>query len=320
MKRAFVFVLTIALSIVCFPTIASADIKRLSEARVSNIALPEPFSVVKDYKDTTVRPDDANEKYNVANEECYWSDSQKNKLSENAVFEKGHEYYYSVKLKAVGNYVFNTDAKLKISGGSVAPDAQVISENAGKEITFKNVFKYTCGVGQVSTIASISLSKYIFYYDGKEHKPTVKVLDGIGKTVSSSNYTVKYSSSGPKKVGIYDVTVTGKELATGSVSATFQINPSVPRSVKASSGKEKIKVNWSAPKSGKPGFYNIFVYSDKACKKVAQSATVDGQKKSTTIRYLKKATTYFVKVDCYKFVNGEKLVSKMSSAKKVRTN
>ena len=85
-----------------------------------------------------------------------------------------------------------------------------------------------CSCGEVQsrkTIArpyTITLSSYSYIYDGKVKKPVVRVRTRTGKTISSSNYTVKYAK-GRKNVGTYKVTIRFKGNYSGTVSRTFTI-------------------------------------------------------------------------------------------------
>lgn len=285
-------------------------IPHLSEATVSNIALPSPGMSVSDYIDTTKAE---STEYSVMNKECYWSQENKTQMLSTNVFSEGSIYYYTIVLRANGDYVFNSDATLKINGGVVDPGTQVTIINAGKEIKYICAYKITLGVGQVKTIGSVELNKDKFYYNGKVHKPSVVVYDNIGTKIDSG-YKVEYGS-GCKKVGVYTVTVepNGNTLV-GSASTTFTICPSAPRSVRAGGQRGAVKVSWKKPKSGKPTAYDVFVYSDSAGKKLVTSATITGTKK--VIGGLKSAT-YYVKVDCYTQSDQGYLVSKQTAAKMV---
>lgn len=53
-------------------------------------------------------------------------------------------------------------------------------------------------------------SKTTFTYNGKYQKPTISVKDKAGKTIPSSNYTVKYSNAKSKDAGTYQATLTFK--------------------------------------------------------------------------------------------------------------
>jgi len=94
--------------------------------------------------------------------------------------------------------------------------------------TIKNICT-VCGYtsSKVTTIykaSKISLSKTSYTYNGKVQKPSVIVKDSVGKTISSSNYTVTYAS-GCKNAGTYNVTVKMKGNYTGTKTLTFKINP-----------------------------------------------------------------------------------------------
>ena len=75
----------------------------------------------------------------------------------------------------------------------------------------------------ISRPKTFKLSAAFYEYDGKAHKPTVKVTDAAGKVISSANYTVTYES-GRKNAGSYKVTVMMKgDRYEGSKSLTFKI-------------------------------------------------------------------------------------------------
>ena len=310
MKRLLCLILSLMLLLPAVP-VTAAGITTLTTAKVSNITLPSPGEKVSDYTNTI---EAGSTKYAVVKDECYWSNESKMRLSDTNAFSQGAIYYYTITLRTNGDYVFAQDTKLSITDGVVDPAMQITIINAGKEIRFENAYKITCGVGQVRTIDHIELSKSVFYYTGKAQKPTVKVFDDTGAKITG-NYKVSYSGD-CKKVGVYTVTVEPKNsTCVGSASATFTINPSVPQSVKVKAAKKAIKVSWKRPKSGKPEAYTVFVYSDKACKKLVTSAKVSGLKK--TIGGLKSGKTYYVKVDCYVASDQGYLVSKQTAAKKV---
>lgn len=82
-------------------------------------------------------------------------------------------------------------------------------------------------------IASTTVIKYaktvklltdVYTFNGKVITPTVIVKDYSGKTISSSNYTIKYATD-RKNAGTYKVTVTFKGNYNGTKTLTFKINP-----------------------------------------------------------------------------------------------
>ena len=104
--------------------------------------------------------------------------------------------------------------------------------SAGKT-TYTATFKNKAFTTQTKTVADIpilapvklsSVSAKAVTYTGAEQKPAVTVKDANGKTVSASNYTVKYSKN--IAVGTATATVTAKANSgyTGTVKTTFKIN------------------------------------------------------------------------------------------------
>ena len=74
----------------------------------------------------------------------------------------------------------------------------------------------------IKKIATVSLSRKSFKYNGKTHKPSVVVKDSSGNVISSKNYTLKYSGSG-KKIGSYTVTVVFKNNYSGKITRNFTV-------------------------------------------------------------------------------------------------
>lgn len=70
--------------------------------------------------------------------------------------------------------------------------------------------------------AKITLSDSTYTYDGKEHKPTVKVKDTNGEYIPSANYKVTYDEN-CKKLGEHTVTVTFKGQYKGTMTKTYTI-------------------------------------------------------------------------------------------------
>ena len=75
----------------------------------------------------------------------------------------------------------------------------------------------------ISHPVKYALSATAYTYDGKMHTPTVKVTDAKGKIISSSNYSLTYSS-GRKNAGSYVVKITFKGNYSGTKSLSFKIN------------------------------------------------------------------------------------------------
>ncbi len=98
----------------------------------------------------------------------------------------------------------------------------VVTDKYGNMVKSNTV---TLGVVTTSVLElKVSLSKTAYTYNGKVQKPTVKVTDSKGNTVSSSNYTVKYDK-GCKNAGTYSVAVIFEGNYSGIASLSYKINP-----------------------------------------------------------------------------------------------
>ena len=104
--------------------------------------------------------------------------------------------------KKVGTYTLTVTGKGQYSGQT----------SASYKITAQSIAK-----------AKIVLSKTSFTYNGNVQKPVIKTIGG--KTLKDgTDYTVKWSSASPKKVGTYTLTVTGKGNYNGQTKASYKIN------------------------------------------------------------------------------------------------
>ena len=181
-----------------------------------------------------------------------------------------------------------------------------------------------CGASTTTTIykaSSIKLSTTSYKYNGKAKKPTVTVKDSKGNKISSSYYTVKYSSN--KNVGKATATITFKGNYKGTVTKTFTIKPASTSIKKVTSKKKKsFTVSWNKLTTQTTG-YEI-QYSTNSNFKSAKTVTVSKNKTtSKTVSKLKAKKKYYVRVRTYKTVkvNGKstKIYSAWSKAKTVTT-
>lgn len=72
---------------------------------------------------------------------------------------------------------------------------------------------------------TVKLSDSIYSYNGKIRKPVVSVTDRYGKVISSANYVVSYSNTSSINAGTYTVTVKFKGNYSGTIVASYKINP-----------------------------------------------------------------------------------------------
>ena len=168
-----------------------------------------------------------------------------------------------------------------------------------KELTYKinpiNISKCT-----------VSISKTMFTYNGKVQKPSVTVKSPSGTKLTTSSYTVKYSSD-CKNPGTYKVTITMKGNYTGSKTFTFYILPGKTSKVTAESTTTTLKATWSKV-TGASG-YKVELLNSSG--KVVKSATTT--KLTYTFSKLTAGTNYKVRVTAYKTISGKKQYSESST-------
>lgn len=163
----------------------------------------------------------------------------------------------------------------------------------------------------------LSLSTANYTYNGKAKKPSVTVKDKNNKKISSSNYTVSYSS-GRKNVGKYTVTIKFKGSYSGIIKKTFTIKPKAATISKVTANKKAFMVKWKKQATQTTGYQIQYSTSSKfsSAKIVTVSNNKTISKKVTNLKAKKK---YYVRVRTYKIVNGTKYYSAWSKAKTVKT-
>ncbi len=196
------------------------------------------------------------------------------------------EYYVP---KSQCNHIFN----------KTIPAIPATTENNGKAASLACSL---CGLRQeiskpIYAIKSVSISKTTYNYTGGTIKPTVTVKDKNGKTVSSSYYTLSYSS-GCKNPGSYKVTVKFKGNYSGTVTKSFKIVVGKP-TVKFTSSTSYIKIYWSKVK----GTSGYAVYSSS--KKLITRKNIT----SYTFKKLKSGRAYNFYVRSYKTISGKRYYS-----------
>jgi len=179
----------------------------------------------------------------------------------------------------------------------------------------------TCGATASTTTIyaakTVKLKTTSYTYDKKAKKPTVIVKDSKGKTISTSNYTVKYAS-GRKNVGKYKVTVTFKGNYSGTKTLYFTINPVKTSITKLTAAKKALTVSISKKSTQVTGYEIQYATNKKFTK--AKTATVKSYKTTkTTLKKLTAKKTYYVRVRTYKTVGGKKYYSGWSTVKKIKT-
>lgn len=136
-------------------------------------------------------------------------------------------------------------------------------------------------------------------FTGKEIKPSVEIKDGDLVLKNETDYTVSYNNN--INTGKATVTITGKGDYSGTKTATFNIIPTVVKSLKVKSQSDKkITLKW-AKNDGEVTGYKIYMYNSKTKKYEYVGKTKDT---NYTIKNLKKTKKYKFKVRAYKNIDG----------------
>ncbi|MGN1117694.1 MAG: leucine-rich repeat protein, partial [Acutalibacteraceae bacterium] len=133
--------------------------------------------------------------------------------------------------------------------------------------------------------------KDTYVYDGSAHKPIVFVDDAEDSVIDEWNYSVKYSSKSPKKVGTYTVTVTMLGHYSGTKVLTFKIVPQQVNDLKCDKATtNSVTLSWSKVTGAK--YYKVEKSTDG--KNWTTAATV--KTNTTTVKSLKAGTNYRFRV------------------------
>lgn len=185
----------------------------------------------------------------------------------------------------------------------------------------KNFFKWdsaSYGVTTYNVLPTVKLSTTSYTYDGKVHKPSVKVTSSSGYSLSKgSGYSVSYIDN-QKYVGTYKVKITIKGSEGSIVYKTFKINPKPTTLKKLTAKNDAFKVEWNKKTTQSTG-YQIRYSTSKSFSSYKDVLIEKDTTTSKTVSKLKSKKTYYVKVRTYKVTNGKKYYSAWSSVKSVKT-
>lgn len=226
--------------------------------------------------------------------------------------EAGHTYSYRV-IPYLGTEFGETVNPVTVTAKEKAAENDGANKDGDKkEDTEKSPVVVKSG--------NVRLSKTSVTWNGKAQKPSIAAKDSNGKTISSSNYTVKYSNN--KNVGQATATITFKNDYMGTVKKTFTILPKGTTLSKVTSQKKGFSVKWKKQASQTTGYEIQFSVSNKF--KGAKTLKNIGTKvTSKNITKLKAGKKYYVRIRTYKTakVDGKnnKLYSGWSKEKSVTT-
>ena len=171
--------------------------------------------------------------------------------------------------------------------------------------------------------AKVVLLKKNFTYNGKVKKPAIKTIGG--KTLTAgTDYTVRWSNASSRNVGVYTVTITGKDNYTGTTRATYKINPKGTSIKKLKASERAVTVMWKKQtakmsKAHITGYQVQFANSKSFTKN--KMVSVNGFKKtSKKVTGLKAGKKYYVRIRTYKTIKGEKFYSSWSKIKTIKVS
>lgn len=121
---------------------------------------------------------------------------------------------------------------------SAESDAAVTSVDDTDAVSEQTIFLSDC---------TISLSKTVYNYTGKEKKPAISVYYGDKKLKKNRDYTVAYADN--VQIGTASVTISGLGNYEGTITKNYTIFPKTPASVTAAVDAREIVVTWSRKKS-----------------------------------------------------------------------
>ena len=216
-----------------------------------------------------------------------------------------------------GNVLKGVTAGNATTAGNGTTNKVTTAGNGSEAVTGGNGTVVDGGSTATSTaIASVTLSKKTYTYNGKAKTPAVTVKDANGNVIASTNYTVAYSNN--KKVGTATVKVTGIGSYTGTKSATFKINPKKTSISKIQATSKGFKVTWKKQATQTTGYQVRYSTSSK----FTSATTVKLSKNTTTSKSVTKLSAnkkYYVQVRTYKTVGGKTFYSGWSSSVIVTT-
>lgn len=166
------------------------------------------------------------------------------------------------------------------------------------------------------------LSQSEMVYNGKSKKPSVKVTDRLGRTISSRNYQLVYQNN--INVGQATVVVIFKGDYKGSQKKNFTIEPKGTSLSKLKAKKKGLTISWNRQASQTSGYEIQYSTSSKFTKKATKTVTVKNSRTtSKSISKLKAKKKYYVRIRTYKNakVNGKtkKIYSGWSKSKSAKT-
>ncbi len=229
---------------------------------------------------------------------------------------------------AAGDYTYD----VKVPEGKIVSNVYKVGSNDelealnytqnGSSLTFS---MDTISINDIAIeYADLTMKTTSKAYNGKVQKPAISIVSGSKKFAEGSDYTVKWNAV-CKNIGTYTGSI---KFANGEVKNAVKytitkVKPAGSYITKASSLKGALGVYWKSQTAKVLGNrisgYQI-EYSKSAKFSNSKKINVKGYKATyKKIKYLKKNTTYYVRVRTYINLGGAVNYSSWSKAKKVKT-
>lgn len=170
---------------------------------------------------------------------------------------------------------------------------------------------------RIPEIKSVSLSKTVFVYNGKNQEPEIRVKDKEGNIISDKYYNVDL----PKRrsaCGVYTIKVSAKYSDT-VLTKTFKITPKTVSINNVYKNKKSIVVKWNRASSSVTG-YKLSIAANKSFTRIVRTYFIKRSKTSKIVKGLKTGKKYYFKLRAYKDTGEKTLYSDWSKIKRIKNN
>lgn len=278
---------------------------------VSGVELPlsDVFLTVYDSENNVI-----NSNVNTENEYSFVSTTY---------LEAGKPYYFRLECLK-GTYSFS--ASLNIHNHCYTNFFVKAVADDDKENRLNGFSKLLCNscsneyiVQNIYAPSTVKLSSTKIAFNPYGSYPSVTVYDSVGNLISPSEYVVTYDDNFKTgKAWVY-VNFVGNNYK-GELTSSFMIIPAKPTPTSLKSKKSK-QITYSWKKDSNASGYQIqYSTSSSFSKKKTKSYIISkNSTKSKTFSSLKKKKKYYVRMRCYKTIDGKRQFSSWSKKMKVKT-
>jgi len=224
---------------------------------------------------------------------------------------------------AICKTVFVAQKKIPAMGhkaGSLKVTVKATATKAGKK---QSKCKNCNTVLKTVKIKKLSLFIIDKTYNGKKIKKTdIRVKTKDGKTIPAKYYTIT-NFKRQKNIGRYTYTIKFKQTCPeykGTAKVKFEIKPPKTSLKKLTAGKRTITVYWTNRPASQVSGYEVMLSRNKNFNGATHTYGINKKYLGfCECDSLKSKKTYYVRIRCYKYVNGVKLYSDWSAAKTIKT-